>query len=642
MTPTTQGASATAAIEKIRGQHPAAIMNVATHRGETTLTIRPEDLLPVARLLRDDPDLAYRHLSNITAVDWSKYPGHTQAGSACPPARFATIYQLFSLKAATSGSAAASRPGSAASGPGAAARITLKVPAAASGPGAAAGGEKEEARRKKEDQLPASSHQLPAVPSLTPLWPGADWPEREVYDLMGIRFEGHPDLRRIMMPHDWPNHPLRKDVPRGGETVPFSMTWEDEEFESFGQQIIEAHAVPQVPPKQADGNRHMILNMGPHHPATHGVLRVIAELDGETVVAAYPDLGYLHSGFEKQGETIRYKDFLPYTDRSDYVSSMCNNLGYSLAVERLMGVDIPPRAQVLRVVMAELQRIASHLLWLGTSVMDAAGMSHAMLMYAFREREQLLDIFELVSGARLTTSYIRPGGIWRDVPPSFEERVRDILATFPAHFDEYERFMTDNPVWKARTIGVGKLSADQCLGLGLSGPLARASGVPLDYRKLRPYSGYENFDFKMVTATDGDSYARYLVRIEEMRQSLRIVEQGLANLPDGPVWTADRKMALPPRQELDTSMEAVIHHFKLNTEGMTPPKGEIYECVESPRGEKGFYLVSDGTAIPYRLRYRTPSFHNLQALNTMSQGRLIADLIINIGTIDIVLGDVDR
>jgi len=618
MTPNPDAAAAThteggAAIAKIRGQHPAAILGVATFGGSTTLTIRPEDLLPVARLLRDDPDLAYRHLSNITAVDWSKYPGHTG------PARFTTIYQLFSPKTT--------------------ARITLKVPAM--GGRGDPGGRPVETLHATSLQ-PATSNLQPSVPSLTPLWPGADWPEREVYDLMGIRFEGHPDLRRIMMPHDWPNHPLRKDIPRGGETVPFSMTWEDEEFESFGQQIIEARAVPQVPPKQADGNRHMILNMGPHHPATHGVLRVIAELDGETVVAAYPDLGYLHSGFEKQGETIRYKDFLPYTDRSDYVSSMCNNLGYSLAVERLMGVEIPPRAQVLRVIMAELQRIASHLLWLGTSVMDAAGMSHAMLMYAFREREQLLDIFELVSGARLTTSYIRPGGIWRDVPPSFEERVRDILRTFPAHFDEYERFMTENPVWKARTIGVGKLSADQCLGLGLSGPLARASGVPLDYRKLRPYSGYENFDFKMVTATDGDSYARYLVRIEEMRQSLRIVEQGLANLPDGPVWTADRKMALPPRQELDTSMEAVIHHFKLNTEGMVPPKGEIYECVESPRGEKGFYLVSDGTAIPYRLRYRTPSFHNLQALNTMSQGRLIADLIINIGTIDIVLGDVDR
>lgn len=589
-TPTTDVAMAALAADKVRARYPQAILDSHTHRGETTLTVRSQDLLNVARLLRDDPDLSFRHLGNLTAADWSNYPGYTGRE------RFTGIYQLLSTKNWR--------------------RLSLKVPA----PGGDA----------------------PVLPSLTSLWPGADWPERETYDLMGIHYEGHPDLRRMFMPHNWPNHPLRKDIPRGGEPVPFSMTWEDEEFESFGQQIIEAKAVQQVPPKQADANRHMILNMGPHHPSTHGVLRVIVELDGETVVAAYPDLGYLHSGFEKQGESIRYKDFLPYTDRSDYLSSMCNNLCYSIAVEKLMGVEIPPRAQVIRVITAELQRIASHLLWLGTHIMDAAGMSHAMLMYAFREREQLLDIFELVSGGRLTTSYIRPGGIWRDVPHSFVDRVTDVLKTFPARFDEYERFMNDNPVWKARTVGVGKLSVEQCHSLMVTGPMIRASGLAMDYRKIRPYSGYEHFDFTVPTATDGDTYARYMVRVEEMRQSLRIVEQGLKNLPDGPVWTADRKMALPPRQELDVSMEAVIHHFKLNTEGMTPAKGEVYECGESPRGEHGFYLVSDGSAIPYRLRYRTPSFHNLQALNTMSKNRLVADLVVNIGTIDIVLGDVDR
>jgi NADH dehydrogenase I D subunit len=588
--PLTDAGVATMAAEKIRARFPDAILGTYTHRGETTLTVRSQDLLNVAKLLRDDPDLSFRHLANVTSVDWSKYPGYTARE------RFTGVYQFLSTKSWR--------------------RLSLKVPAP--------GGDS------------------PVLPSLTSLWQGADWPEREVFDLMGIRFDGHPDLRRIMLPHNWPTNPLRKEQPRGGERVPFSMTWEDEEFESFGKQIVEARAVQQVPPKQADANKHMILNMGPHHPSTHGVLRVIVELDGETVVAAYPDLGYLHSGFEKQGETIRYKDFLPYTDRSDYLSSMCNNLSYSLAVEKLMGVEIPPRAQVIRVIMAELQRIASHLLWLGTHVMDASGMSHAMLMYSFREREQLLDIFELVSGARLTTSYIRPGGIWRDVPPSFTERVGDILRTFPAKFDEYERFMDENPVWKARTVGVGKLTADQCLGLTVTGPMARASGIPFDYRKIRPYSGYQNYDFKVPTATDGDTYARYMVRVEEMRQSLRIVEQGLKNLPDGPVWSSDRKMVPPPRQELDVSMEAVIHHFKLYTEGMTPPKGEIYEVAEGPRGEHGFYLVSDGSAIPYRLRYRTPSFHNLQALHTMSKDRLVADLVVNIGSVDIVLGDVDR
>lgn len=579
------------AVEKLRAQFgDAAITAVDEFRGEPTVSVRSQDLVSVARFLRDNPELRFDHLANLTAVDWSKYPGY--AGKE----RFTTIYNLCST--------------------GTGQRLTLKVPAP--------GGDN------------------PAVPSLTGLWMGANWFEREVYDLMGVKFDGHPDLRRILLPSNWPNHPLRKDIPRGGEPVPFSITWEDEEFESFGQQILEAKSVPPVPPKQADANKHMILNLGPHHPATHGVLRVVAELDGERVVAVYPDIGYLHSGFEKQGETIRYKDFTPYTDRADYVSSMSNNLGYALAVEKLMGVEIPRRAQVIRVIMAELQRIASHLVWLGTHVMDASGVSHALLMYAFREREQILDILELVSGARMTTSYIRPGGIWKDVPLSFEARVQDVLDSFPRRIDEYERMITQNPIWRRRTIGIGKLTREQALSLCITGPMLRASGVVFDYRKARPYSGYENYDFKIPTSNDGDTYARYMVRIEEMRQSLRIIGQALKNLPDGPVWTPDRKMALPPRQELDTSMEAVIHHFKLMTEGFVPPKGAVYDCVEGPRGELGFYLVSDGTAIPYRLRFRTPSFVNLQSTDTMARGHMIADLVVIIGTVDIVLGDVDR
>ncbi len=578
------------AVEKLRAQFEGAIQAVYEFRGETTVTVRSQDLVAVARFLRDDPELRFDHLSNLTAVDWSKYPGYAAKE------RFSTVYQLLSTRSGQ--------------------RLTLKAPA------------------------PSSDN--PVVPSLTGLWPGANWPEREVYDLMGVKFDGHPDLRRILLPFNWPNHPLRKEIPLGGETVPFSMTWEDEEFASFGKQIVEAKAVPQVPPKQADTNKHMILNMGPHHPATHGVLRVVVELDGERVVAAYPDVGYLHSGFEKQGESIRYKDFTLYTDRTDYVSSMCTNLGYSLAVEKLMGVEIPRRAQVIRVIMAELQRLASHLLWLGTSVLDAAGVSHALLMYCFREREQILDILELVSGARLTTTYIRPGGIWRDVPPSFVERVQDVLSAFPKRIDEYERMVTHNPVWKSRTIGIGKITQAQALAMSVTGPALRATGLAFDYRKTRPYSGYDNYDFEIPTATDGDLFARYLCRVAEMRQSLRIIEQALKNLPDGPVWTADRKMALPPRQELDTSMEALIHHFKLNTEGFVPPVGEVYECVESPRGETGFYLVSDGTAIPYRLRFRTPSFINLQATDLMARGGFIADLVMIIGSVDITLGDVDR
>jgi len=582
-------AQTTLVIEKLRAKFGAAIQAVDEFRGETTVTVTPKDVAPVAGFLRDDPELHFNHLEDVSSVDRSRYPGLNGAP------RFAVVYQLISTSSGQ--------------------RIRLKALVAGDSP---------------------------AVPTITGLWPGANWPEREIYDLMGVKFDGHPDLRRILLPLDWPNHPLRKEIPRGGETVPFSMIWEDEEFRSFGTQIIEPKAVQTVPPKQADTNQHMILNLGPQHPSTHGVLRVIVELDGERVVAAYPDVGYLHSGFEKQAESVRYKDFVIYTDRADYVSSMCTNLGYALAVEKLMGVEIPRRAQVIRVIMAELQRLASHLLWLGTSVMDAAGVSHALLMYCFREREQILDILELVSGARLTTSYIRPGGIWKDVPPSFADRVQDVLRAFPKRIADYERMITDNPVWKSRTVGIGKLNQAQALGMCATGAILRATGLAFDYRKARPYSGYENYDFIVPTATEGDLYARYLCRIEEMKQSLRIIDQALKNLPDGPVWTADRKMALPPRQELDTSMEAVIHHFKLNTEGFSPPKGEIFEAVENPRGEMGFYIVSDGTAHPYRLHMHTPSFVNLQSTDLMARGGFIADLVLVIGSVDITLGDVDR
>ncbi len=384
---------------------PDAVLGVQKVSGDTAITLRPQNLVAACAFLRDDPELRYLLLDDVSSHDLSAYPGR-QPGTA----RFNTVYHLTS--------------------PSNNCRIRLKVPAP--------GGDN------------------PVVPSLTGIYPGANWLEREVYDLMGIRFEGHPDLRRILLPLNWPNHPLRKEVPLGGEPVPFSMTWEDEEFESFGRQVLEAKSVPWAPPKQADANEHMIVNIGPQHPATHGVLRLIAELDGERIVAIYPDTGYLHSGFEKQGENVRYKDFAYYTDRMDYASAMSNNLGYSLAVEKLMGVEIPLRAQVIRVIITELQRLASHLLWLGTHAMDVSGTIHSLLMYCFREREQIQDIFELVSGARLTYSYIRPGGLFHDVPPSFIDRVQDVLDYFPRRIAEYESMLTDNPIWRRRLEGVGR------------------------------------------------------------------------------------------------------------------------------------------------------------------------------------------
>jgi NADH-quinone oxidoreductase subunit D len=384
----------------------------------------------------------------------------------------------------------------------------------------------------------------------------------------------------------------------------------------------------------------VLLNMGPQHPSTHGVLRLLLELDGEIVVNCIPDIGFLHTGIEKNMEAKTYQKAEVMTDRLDYLDTVGNNLAYALAVEKLVDLDVPPRAQAIRVILTELQRFASHLVWLGTSALDLAAMS--MFLYCFREREQILDILELCSGQRMMTTYIRPGGLWRDVPVEFEAAVRNILKTFPKRIDQYEALLTRNPLMLDRTYGIGKLTAEECLNFGVTGPMLRASGVKWDLRKARPYSGYEQYDFEVPTRTEGDVYARYLVRLEEMRQALRIVEQALDKLPMGPVRSNNHKFVPPPRSEIGVSMEALIHHFKLWTEGFNAPKGSIYTAIESPRGELGVYLESDGGPKPYRIHWRTPSFDNLQSLPVMSKGVLVADLIAIIGSVDIVLGDVDR
>jgi NADH-quinone oxidoreductase subunit D len=384
----------------------------------------------------------------------------------------------------------------------------------------------------------------------------------------------------------------------------------------------------------------MLLNMGPQHPSTHGVLRLLLELDGEVVVNCIPDIGFLHTGIEKNMEAKTYEKAAVMTDRLDYLNTIGNNLVYCLAIENLAELDVPPRAQAIRVLLTELQRISSHLVWLGTHALDLAAMS--VFLYCFREREMLLDIHEMVAGQRMMTTYFRPGGLWRDVPVEFEEAVRQFLRIFPARIDEYESLLTKNPIFMERTRKIGVVSGEDALSWGLTGPPLRASGVAHDLRKARPYSGYEQYEFDVPTHTDGDTYARYLVRIEEMRQSLRIVQQALDTIPFGPVRSSNRKFVPPPRAELGTSMEAVIHHFKLWTEGFDMPKGSVYTAVESPRGELGVYLESDGSPKPYRVHWRTPSFINLQALPLLSKGHLVADLVALIGTMDVVLGDVDR
>ena len=384
----------------------------------------------------------------------------------------------------------------------------------------------------------------------------------------------------------------------------------------------------------------MLLNMGPQHPSTHGVLRLLLELDGEIVINCIPDIGFLHTGIEKNMEYKTYIKAEVMTDRLDYLNNLGNNLSYCLALEKLVDLDVPPRAQALRVILAELQRIASHLIWLGTSALDLAAMS--VFLYTMREREMILDIFELISGARMMTTFIRPGGLWRDVPVEFESAVRKLLDVLPGRIDEYETLLTNNTLFIDRTKNIGVISVDDCIRWGITGPVIRASGRPYDVRKARPYSGYDQYDFVIPTDDGCDIYGRYRIRMAEMRESLKIIQQALSRLPFGPVRSNNRKFVPPPRSELGTSMEAVIHHFKLWTEGFSAPKGGVYVGTESPRGEQGFFIEGNGGPNPQRAFYRGPSFANLQIMSLLSKGHFVADLVGIIGSIDIVLGDCDR
>ena len=424
-------------------------------------------------------------------------------------------------------------------------------------------------------------------------------------------------------------------MPPGGPGVPGG----DDEFDEGRRRLGVPPEVDSVELTEI-GEDTMELNMGPQHPSTHGVLRLVLDLDGEVVRGCRPDIGFLHTGFEKDFERHTYQQCIPYSDRMDYLAPPINNLGFSLAAEKLLGVEVPPRGQYLRVIMCELARIGSHLVWFGTGALDMGATTP--FLYAWRERETILDINELVSGVRMHTSYIRVGGLMADVPDEFEAMVRKVIHTFPKAIDEYELLITKNPIWRERTVGLGSISAEDALAYGMSGPSLRGCGVPYDLRKAQPYSSYDHFDFDVPVGQNGDVYDRYLVRMREMRESLRIIEQALDNLPSGPVNTLDRKVAPPPRNEINTSMESLIHHFKLVTEGFSVPRGQVYQAVESARGELGFYMVSDGSNRPYRVKVRAPSFSNLSALPYMVKGELIADVVAVIGSIDIVLGDVDR
>lgn len=384
----------------------------------------------------------------------------------------------------------------------------------------------------------------------------------------------------------------------------------------------------------------MTVNMGPQHPSTHGVLRLIVELDGEIINKITPHIGYLHRGVEKLSEHRTYHQTIPLTDRLDYLAPMSNNLGYVLAVEKLLGIEIPERAQVIRVIMAELTRLKSHLVWIACHALDIGAMT--VFLYAFREREKIMEIYEMVSGARMTSNFFRVGGLSKDIPEGFTAAVREVIDTFPGHFDTYEGLLTKNTIWLQRTIGNGVISAEDAIDYGITGPALRGSGVDWDLRRDNPYSGYEKYDFKVPVGENCDTFDRYKVRLVEMRESVKIIRQALDSLKPGPVLADEPQICYPPKENVYNSIEGLIHHFKIASEGFPAPEGEVYQSVEAPKGELGYYLVSDGSTKPYRMRIRPPSFVNLQAIEKMAKGAMIADLVAVIGTLDIVLGEIDR
>lgn len=470
----------------------------------------------------------------------------------------------------------------------------------------------------------------PHLPTATRVYPVADWYEREIMDMFGIQVDGHPDPRRLYMPSCWNGHPLRKDHPyRATEMAPFTAA-DALEWERASEDYSRIRLGP----------GRMVLNMGPHHPATHGVIRFVLELDGENIVDLDTEVGYHHRGPEKIAERQTWHKFLPYTDRVDYLSGVYNNLPYCLAVERLLGIRVPERAQVIRVMMSELFRICSHLVWVGTYAQDAGALTP--VFFTFEHREQILDFVAKVTGGRMHPSWFRIGGVTEDLPDGWREDMEAWLKRFPAQLHENERLLSGNPIFVGRTRGTGAIGADDAIALGFTGPNLRAAGVNWDLRKAMPYSGYERYDFEVPTGTYGDNYDRYIVHIEELRQSHRIIEQCVRDMPDGDYVSQDYRYVVPDKDRMLHDIETLIHHFINVTRGFVPPAGEAYVPVEQPKGEAGYYVISDGRDLPYRVFIRTPSFPHIQSLLKLVKGQKVSDLVVTLGGIDFVLGDIDK